>query len=92
MLPQLFDGVASFERLDSLPVDAFSDLPRLLNVIPKKTSPDTLVLISLGPAGTVLASELCRVGIRALDIGHISDSYQTVFEGKAWPESKPVKK
>lgn len=47
-----------------------------------------LTLISLGPAGSVLAYWLAKAGKQAIDIGHISDSYQNVFKGGSWPETK----
>lgn len=87
-VPALFSSAKSFQRVDSVSREAFADLDRLLN---HTELPDVdMFLISLGPAGTILTRELAKRGRRALDIGHISDSYQNVFEGAAWPESKPA--
>lgn len=88
LIPELFDNLAAAKFCYSQPVDAFSDLDRLLVELSGDDS--DIILIALGPAGTVLASELSRAGRRALDIGHISDSYEHVFTGGAWPENKAV--
>lgn len=89
LVPELFDNVSSVDRIDSLPVDAFSDLNRVIAEA-RSLPEDRLFLIALGPAGTVLASRLAQLGYQAIDIGHISDSYETAFKGAAWPERKPV--
>ena len=88
LLPELFDNVLSVDRIDSTPSDAFEDLPRVMEEI--KQADADLVLIALGPAGTVLGARLAAAGRRAIDIGHLSDSYANVFAGAARPEAKPV--
>lgn len=88
LLPELFDNVLSVSRIDSTPSDAFEDLPRVLEEI--KDADADIVLIALGPAGTVLGARLAAAGRRAIDIGHLSDSYANVFTGAARPEAKPV--
>lgn len=45
-----------------------------------------LFLIALGPTGTVLAARLHHRGFRALDIGHLNNSYDTVFLNQMRPE------
>lgn len=88
LTPELFDNLAASRFLRSTPVDAFSDMPRIMAELTQDDS--DLILIALGPAGTVLASHLAEAGRRAIDIGHISDSYENVFKGGAWPEAKKV--
>lgn len=90
LIPELFDNIASIERIDSTPVDAFRDLPRVLDATAPLRGQGRLFLIALGPAGTILASRLAKLGEQAVDVGHISDSFETVFNGAAWPESKPI--
>ncbi|MFJ2317205.1 GT-D fold domain-containing glycosyltransferase, partial [Glutamicibacter sp. NPDC087661] len=68
--------------------DAFTDLERVVSETLEK-NPD-LAIISLGPAGTVLAKKLSERGIRALDIGHLSSSYLNVVQGQARPEHTPA--
>lgn len=46
-----------------------------------------MFLIALGPTGTVLASRLFHKNLRALDIGHLNNSYDTVFLNSVRPES-----
>ncbi|OKL49481.1 hypothetical protein BSR29_00520 [Boudabousia liubingyangii] len=89
-IPELFDNVSSLERIDSTPTNAFNDLSNVLSKVANDTS--DILLVSLGPAGTVLSHQLAKQGRRALDIGHISDSYINVFKGGKWPEKKPVAK
>lgn len=88
ILPELFDSAISVSRIDSLDTDAFSDLPRLLN--PSVLGEADIFVISLGPAGTVLAQRLAAMGRRALDVGHLSASYLRVFRGGEHPESLPL--
>ena len=90
-LPELFDNVVSINRIDSVDKDAYSDVQRLLTEADNATDTD-IFLIALGPAGTVLSSQLVLQGRRAIDVGHISDSYQVAFESGAWPEAKPASK
>lgn len=88
MLPALFDSSASISRFDSLAIDAYSDTERLLDK-GQLGDPD-LFLLALGPTGTTLARELASRGKRVLDIGHLSASYQNVFEDGKWPENRPI--
>jgi hypothetical protein len=88
LVPALFGSLASTHEIFSTPTDAFHDLPRLIDEI--EASGRDLVLLSLGPAATVAADMLARRGIQALDIGHLSASYENVFEGKARPEEMPT--
>lgn len=87
-VPALFDGTKSFDYIYSMPSNAFSDLDRVKTEV--AGSDADLFLISLGPAGTILANDLAKQGRQAIDIGHISDSYVNVFEGGEWPENKPA--
>ena len=89
LIPELFDNLAGAKFLYSKPVSAFEDVPRIMAELTQDDS--DIILIALGPAGTVLASQLARAGRRAIDIGHISDSYENVFRDGAWPENKALK-
>ncbi|WP_427869678.1 GT-D fold domain-containing glycosyltransferase [Leucobacter luti] len=90
LLPELFDCAESIDQIESLAVNAYSDLDRVVQEVNGRRGQDRLFLIALGPAGTILASRLSSLGEQAVDIGHISDSYETVFKGAAWPEKKPL--
>lgn len=82
----LFDNIAGVQYLYSSPTNAYSELETILR--DARRSDSDLFLISLGPAGTVLARWLSLAGRQAIDIGHISDSYANVYEGGQWPEHK----
>lgn len=90
LLPELFDCAGSIDQIESLAVDAYSDLDRVAQEVERRRGQDRLFLIALGPAGTILTSRISALGEQAVDIGHISDSYETVFKGAAWPEKKPL--
>jgi hypothetical protein len=85
VVPELFDNVASSRFVHSLPVNAYSDLPRLMGEL-KNEDPGVLYLVALGPAGTLVTAELARLGRWAIDVGHISASWANVFAGGKWPE------
>jgi len=88
MVPELFDNIRSHRFEYSLPTDAYADVPRL--VCDLKTDSSDLILISLGPAGTILAVELAKHGKWALDIGHVSNSYEFQLKDGNFPEKLPV--
>lgn len=88
LVPELFDNLKTADFIHSTPKDAFTDLERVVSETLEK-NPD-LAIISLGPAGTVLAKKLSERGIRALDIGHLSSSYLNVVQGHARPEHTPA--
>ena len=89
VLPALFDNVASQRTIHSLPAQAYDDLPRLMDEIRSTVPKSTLLLISLGPAATVLAGRLAREGYWAIDLGHISNAYLTIASGAPRAESLP---
>jgi len=91
LIPELFDNVKSSHFVYSTPVNAYSDLPRLMKVL-EDENPHQLHLVSLGPAGTLVTAWLARMGRWAIDVGHISDSWNNVFGGGEWPESLAVRR
>jgi hypothetical protein len=70
------------------PTDAYDHVDALEQRLLKV--PADIFLLSLGPTATVLAARLSRRGRRAIDIGHITSSYRTVFLGDDRPEDQPV--
>lgn len=70
----LFNNAKSLQRIIAPSNDAYDKYYEILNSI-KDNCNNKLVLISLGPTATVLAYDLSKLGIRALDIGHIQLEY-----------------
>lgn len=85
----LFSNIKNKEIVLSQPKGAIDDIPRLLSELSKK-SKDTLILLALGPAATILAYELTLLGYQAIDIGHINSCYDHVYNGALVPEKLPM--
>jgi hypothetical protein len=90
LIPELFDGIAGSRFVRSTPTNAYADLPRLMKAL-EGEDPDQLYLVALGPAGTLAAAWLSGMGRRAIDVGHISNSWSTVFAGAKMPEKLDVR-
>jgi len=88
--PALFSSADSLTIIESLATHAYSDLDRVTELLLSQQDAADLALISLGPAGTVLAHRLHLAGVRALDIGHLVNSYQHIFDGAPRPERTPL--
>ena len=70
--------------------NAFDELNILkAQAIEKKDNVD-IYLIALGQTGTILAAELAEEGLWALDVGHLPNSYDNIFNSKATPENLPL--
>lgn len=87
---ELFDNIPNHEVIYSSATHAIKDVPRLIFEASCHEK-DTLFLLSLGPAATILAMELTLLGYQALDIGHITASYERVFNGGLVPEKMALK-
>lgn len=77
----LFQEASSVRRIIAPAKNAFSIYDELLATTEKYAEKDTLVLISLGPAATVLAYDLAVKGIQALDIGQLDNEYEWYIRG-----------
>lgn len=77
----LFQEAASIHRIIAPAKNAFSMYDEILTATEKCAEKDTLVLISLGPAATVLAYDLAMKGIQALDIGQLDNEYEWYMRG-----------
>lgn len=75
----LFENVYCREVVYSLSENAFDDLARVVLEVQSKFDNEYLILIALGPSGTILANRLSKIGYQALDIGHITSSYEQAF-------------
>lgn len=70
----------SVKRILCPAVDAFCCRSRILEAV-KTIHSNELVLLALGPTATVLALDLTRIGIRAIDIGHLDIEYEWFIKG-----------
>lgn len=87
---ELFDNLNDYNIVSSTATHATRDIPRLVSELSMKDK-DTLFLLALGPAATILAYELSLLGFQAIDIGHITNCYDSVFNGAIAPEKLPVR-
>lgn len=70
----IFEYAFSFRYLFGPDKNAYGSLNSIMSVLLKQKKVDTFVL-SLGPTATVLAYELCKFGVRALDLGRLGVYY-----------------
>lgn len=75
----LMDNAKSIERILCPPTDAFDKYDKILDAV-LRTIGDSrneyVVLLALGPTATVLAYDLCKEGIQAVDCGHLDIEYE----------------
>ncbi len=84
MAGDLFDRAKSVSRIIFCPVrNAFNKYDQILSAFDDIDS-DMLILIALGPTGTVLAHDLCKKGRHAIDFGALGGEYEYFLE-KATP-------
>ncbi len=88
----LFDEIIDHVEVLGKAKNAFEDIDTLISESIALRADVDIYLIALGQTGTILASELAKRGVWALDIGHLPNSYDTIFKNKARPESLPLVK
>ena len=71
----LLEGASFVRRILAPTKDAFRVYGKLLDVVLAHAATEDLVLISLGPTATVLAADLTKHGIQAIDIGQLDNEY-----------------
>lgn len=81
----IFDNVKAAEHIYSKAKNAYDDIDNVMDRCQKMKDVD-MFLTALGPTGTVLTHRLHKLGYRALDIGHLNNSYDTVFNNAPRPE------
>lgn len=72
----LFENAKSVKRLLAPAENAWEYYKQILQYIMDNVSKEILLMISLGPAATVLAYDLSLLGYQAIDIGHIDNEYE----------------
>ncbi|MBK0039167.1 MULTISPECIES: GT-D fold domain-containing glycosyltransferase [unclassified Enterococcus] len=86
----LFENICEKFEIECPATDAFSSYSEIEKRC-LQFSKDTLFLISLGPTATVLSYELANLGYQAIDIGHLTSSYEQYLGKISFPESLPIK-
>lgn len=76
----LFEKSKSIKRIIAPAQNAFSVYNKILESVIKNAE-KRMVLIALGPTATVLAYDLAKENIQALDIGHIDIEYEWFLNG-----------
>lgn len=79
----LFDNVKSTKRLLCPAENAFDAYDQILEKTISCWNGE-LVILALGPTATVLASDLSKNGIQALDLGHIDIQYEWYLAGTSF--------
>lgn len=77
----LFEGADHTSRIITRANNAFECYSLILDAVVSCAGDYDLVLIALGPTATVLAYDLSKVGIQAIDIGHIDVEYEWFLRG-----------
>ena len=72
----LFDGASSVHRIICPSENAFARYQEILKTVSTSATDYDMTLIALGPTATVLAADLSRAGIWALDVGHLDVEYE----------------
>ena len=72
----LFVDADRIRRIICPEKNAFSQYDKILSAVKSSVTENELVLVSLGPAATVLAYDLGADGIQTLDIGQIDNEYE----------------
>lgn len=83
----LFDDAKSIKRILGPAENAFDRYSNILDEI-RSSWQGELVILALGPTATILASDLSKQGIQALDLGHIDIQYEWYLKGSK--DFKPV--
>lgn len=72
----LFSSVKSIRRILCPDSDSFDYYNEILQTVMCHVNENDLVLISLGPTATILAYDLAREGIQAIDFGQMDNEYE----------------
>lgn len=72
----LFERALSVKRILAPSSNAFLAREEIVDIACKLVPKGSLILLALGPAATVLASDLSKLGYQALDVGHIDNEYE----------------
>ena len=71
----LLNNAASIKRIVCPSKHSFSLYDKIIEAVLKYNKKNYLILLSLGPAATVISYDLCKLGYQAIDIGHTDRDY-----------------
>jgi len=77
----LFNTSKKIRRIIIPAINAFDKKNEIINIIMENKGENEIVLIAAGPTATILAYELAKKGIQAIDIGHIDIEYEWLIRG-----------
>ncbi len=77
----LFEAAGNVRRMECPAKNAFQKYDDILEQACALVRPDELVLITLGPTATVLAYDMAKRGIQAIDIGQVDNEYDWYKKG-----------
>lgn len=72
----MLDNARTIRRIECPNIDAFDYYDEIVSLVKGNYNKGDLVLIALGPTATVLAYDLSKLGIWALDMGHFDIEYE----------------
>ena len=84
----LFANTISVSRIVTKSFDAWSVYEEILKATLEVARDYDLILVSLGPTATVLATDVSQKGYRILDIGHINLEYNKFLQNQFLHEKK----
>lgn len=73
--PSIFDNSLCWHSLCGPDYNAWDEYNKLLDKVLSDYEKSTIIILSLGPAATVMAYDLCERGYQALDLGHLGMFY-----------------
>lgn len=69
--PSQFRNCKSFDAIQSLPEQAWKDVPNILARIDSLPQKPDVVVLALGPTATAIIPDIVARGIQGIDIGHL---------------------
>lgn len=87
----LFDDSASLKRIVGPATSSFDRYDDILEECKKHADAVDLFLLAIGPSSGVLAYDLTKEGIQAVDVGHIDLEYEWFLAGEGKRVSVPHK-
>lgn len=77
----LFASSGKIRRILIPAINAFERKDKIIEAIMENKRENEVVLIAAGPTATILAYELAKKGVQAIDIGHVDIEYEWLIRG-----------